>query len=162
MSNLIKIAHINKTHGLKGEITIFLLTENIDERFSKGKKVFIDDKEFTVKNLSFFKDNFYQLTLKEITSIEEAEKYVKKDICANKLTSSDIIYLDDIINFDVISPTDEKIGKIDDYTIINKTNYIIVNKKYIPLIKDVFYSKIDDSKKSIYLTEQGLDCYYNA
>ena len=85
-----------------------------------------------------------------------------KDIYADKLNDESIVYLDDLIGFDVVLTSLEVVGKVESYQNFGVNKYIIVNSKYIPLIEKVFYSLIDVEAKKIYLTKQGEDCYYNA
>lgn len=163
MENLKKIAHIIKTHGLKGEMKIYLLTDNIDQRFKKGSKVYIDNVEYTVNKISDICDNQARLLLKEITDINQLEPLVKKDIYAKKLEDKNLIYLDDIIGFEVYDTSNNKISTVIDYQKIGAQNYFILeDNKLIPIIEKVFYLLIDEENKKIYLTEQGVDCFYNA
>lgn len=162
MKEIKKIAHIIKTHGLSGELTIFLLTDHIDLRFKKGAKIIIDNQEYKVKRLSDIKDNKANLLLDGYNHISQVENLVKKDIYADKLNDESIVYLDDLIGFDVVLPSLEVVGKVESYQNFGVNKYIIVNSKYIPLIEKVFYSLIDVEAKKIYLTKQGEDCYYNA
>jgi 16S rRNA processing protein RimM len=163
MENLKKIAHIIKTHGLKGEMKIFLLTENINQRFKKGSKVYIDSVEYTVNKISDISSNQAKLSLKEITDINQLEPLVKKDIYAPKLEDELIVYLDEIIGFELIDTSNNVISTVIDYQKIGAMNYFVCNdNKLIPIIEKVFYSLIDVENKKIYLTEQGVDCFYNA
>ncbi len=163
MENLKKIGYVIKPHGLKGEMKIFITTDNIDQRFKKGAKVYINDNEYTVSKLSNINSNQGNLLLKEFNDINQLEPILKKDIYALKLEDDSIVYLEDIIGFDLVDTSNNVISKVIDFQKIGNSNYFVCeNNKLIPIIEKIFYSLISTQEKKIYLTEQGVDCFYNA
>ena len=70
----IEFGKIVNTHALKGEIKIYSYTDNIENILSL-KNVYINNQKYTVSNSRFLKGMF-TMKLKEVNSIEEAEKLV--------------------------------------------------------------------------------------
>ena len=40
---MVKVATIINTHGLKGECKLYLFTDDVQDRFKKGRKLYIDE-----------------------------------------------------------------------------------------------------------------------
>lgn len=69
----IVIGIVAKPQGLKGEIKINPLTDDIN-RFKKLKKVFLNNVSYDIENVSI-RGNFVVLKLKGLNSIEEVERF---------------------------------------------------------------------------------------
>lgn len=75
MGELIKIGQVINTHGYKGGLKIYPLTDD-PHRFFDLQRVFIDQNQYTVVQVQLHQ-NFVLLTLQEITDMNEAEKLKK-------------------------------------------------------------------------------------
>lgn len=70
---MIRIAKIINTRGLKGECKLYLHTDEDDLRFSKGARLYLDEKTpLTVSSYSRYK-GFGYVKFEEITTVEQAE-----------------------------------------------------------------------------------------
>ena len=91
-------------HGLKGYIKVKSFLENPKDIFNFDK-YFINKISFSSLLLKFSKKSFFICELEGINSIEEAKKFVNRDIfiCRSSLpkTDEDEIYLNDLISFNV-------------------------------------------------------------
>ena len=91
-------------HGLKGYIKVKSFLENPKDLFNYDK-YFINKISFSSLLLKFNKKSVFICKLVGINSIEEAKKFVNKDIfiCKSSLpkTDKDEIYLNDLISFNV-------------------------------------------------------------
>ena len=91
-------------HGLKGYIKVKSFLENPKDLFNYDK-YFINKISFISLLLKFNKKSVFICELVGINSIEEAKKFVNKDIfiCKSSLpkTDKDEIYLNDLISFNV-------------------------------------------------------------
>ena len=91
-------------HGLKGYIKVKSFLENPKDLFNYDK-YFINKISFSYLLLKFNKKSVFICELVGINSIEEAKKFVNKDIfiCKSSLpkTDKDEIYLNDLISFNV-------------------------------------------------------------
>lgn len=76
MKKYLTIGEITKPHGVKGEIKVFPLTDDI-QRFKKLKRVFIDGQEVKVVYATAGSDRAI-LKLEGCDSVEDAEKLRKK------------------------------------------------------------------------------------
>lgn len=71
--DMIRIAQIINTRGLKGECKVKLFTDQDDIRFQSGNHLYLKDhKKLTVKKYSVYK-GFGYVQFDEITTIEQAE-----------------------------------------------------------------------------------------
>ena len=102
--NLILAGSILGLHGLKGYIKVKSFLENPKELFNYDK-YFINKIIFSSLLLKFNKKSVFICELVGINSIEEAKKFVNKDIFIYKSslpkTDKDEIYLNDLISFNV-------------------------------------------------------------
>ena len=91
-------------HGLKGYIKVKSFLENPKDLFNYDKYL-INKISFSSLLLKFNKKSVFICELVGINSIEEAKKFVNKDIfiCKSSLpkTDKDEIYLNDLISFNV-------------------------------------------------------------
>lgn len=118
------VGKIYKTVGLKGELRIFPTTSFSLERFKKGSKLYVEDegiyKELTIKS-SREKDKFLIVGFNEISTIEEAEKYLGKFLYGTKdykLLENDEYFYDDLLKCAVYFDNGEFLGtvmKIEEY-----------------------------------------------
>ena len=102
--NFILAGSILGLHGLKGYIKVKSFLENPKDLFNYDK-YFINKISFSSLLLKFNKKSIFICELVGINSIEEAKKFVNKDIfiCKSSLpkTDKDEIYLNDLISFNV-------------------------------------------------------------
>lgn len=147
MKNYLKVGQIINTHGVKGEVKVYPLTDDV-KRFNKLKFVFIKDKDaytkVNVEGVKYFK-NLVILKLEGINNMTEAEKYKKVYLYVDRENAvkleEDAYFIADLIGLDVYTLEGEYLGKITDvfstgsndvYEIKNDDNSLL-----IPAIKDV-------------------------
>lgn len=161
-NNLLEIGYINNTRGLMGEVKVIHYCDN-KEIFKEISSVIIDQKDYTVENVRFFKEQVI-LKLKGINSLEEAEKYKNKKLFAKKEDlpplSDGRYYISDIIGFDIFADG-KKIGTLSDVDVSGPIDMLVIkrdNKKeaYVPNIEK-FVDEINVSDKKIIITPiEGL------
>ena len=160
------VCTILTTHGLKGEVKVYLDTTEIERRFKKNATLYIDDNgryiEVKVKSFRYSKDNIGYLTFLKYEDINLIEPYLKKEVYGEKLTFTDKIYLSDLLGFKALNSKGEVLGTVDDSCIIANRTYISINSNLVPFIKDVFFTHVDEENKTIELTEKGEDVLKNA
>ena len=102
--NFILVGSILGLHGLKGYIKVKSFLENPKDLF-KFDEYFINTVSFSSLKLKFNKKSIFICKLSGINSIEEAKKFVNKDIFIYKSSlpkpDKDEIYLNDLISFNV-------------------------------------------------------------
>ena len=114
------VGTIVKTVGLKGEVKIYPSTHFRDSRFKVGNHVFLlDENGQKYKTLTIKKHNkigeMDQVIFEEISSIEEAQLFVRKDLFVEKDRSflkKDTYFFDDLTGCDVYFDNQKYIGKV--------------------------------------------------
>ena len=145
------IGKIVSTHGIKGELKILSDFDFKDRVFVVGKKIIIDDKEYTIKSYRVHK-NFDMVTLDDYKDINEVLFLLKKDVYVSKdeLSFNDGEILDsELMEYKVLTNTG-KVGIIKEIFKASETNKIIrvLFDKEV-LIPYSFIKKIDKSNKEV-------------
>lgn len=161
------IGKIISTHGLKGEVRVFVITNQRERRFSPGKELFIKTKtgEFVKARIKFFKEDPSKnprMVLEGFDDINKIEKYVKCELYAPKLEDDDLIYLSDLVGMIVVDSHDNKLGVVKETRILVDRPYIIVGKQYIPFLMHVYIEKIVDEENKLVLTDMGMEIMKDA
>lgn len=141
-----------KTHGIKGEIKVrsnFLYKDRI---FRAGKKIFLKDQEFTIKDYRKHQE-YDMLTFEGINDINQILSLKGNFLYANRedLGLKQEEYLDsDLIGLDLYQ-NNIFVGKVRDIAFITKNKkLLVINSHYVPfeLIK-----KVDLKNKRIDIEE---------
>ena len=152
------IGKITNTHGIKGEVRVYPLTDNI-ERFSDLDKVYIGEakRQASVKTVKYHK-GLAILGLEEFDNINQVldfkDQYLYIDDEDRIVLPEDRYFIFDLIGCEVFDMANKSIGHIVD-VILNMGNdvYVIKNHKgdkeyLIPAVKE-FIKTIDIDKKKI-------------
>jgi 16S rRNA processing protein RimM len=167
MVDYIKIGQISNAHGIKGEVKVYPLTDNI-KRFSKLKFIFLKIKEEYVKidvlSVKYLKE-FVILGLANIESMNEALKYKNEYVYIDKENAvklpKDSYFISDLIDMEVSTKEGEYLGKIvavfptgsnDVYEIKSALGKSIL----IPAIKDVVLEVDVENKRMLIKLLEGL------
>jgi 16S rRNA processing protein RimM len=167
MVDYIKIGQISNAHGIKGEVKVYPLTDNI-KRFSKLKFIFLKQKEEYVKidvlSVKYLKE-FVILGLANIESMNEALKYKNEYVYIDKANAvklpRDSYFISDLIDMEVSTQEGEYLGKLvsvfptgsnDVYEIKSVLGKSIL----IPAIKDVVLEVDVENKKMLIKLLEGL------
>lgn len=108
------IGNIAGYHGVKGEIKVFPLLDDL-ALFYDFKKLYISGKSFEIDSTRNHK-NVLLVKLKDVNSLTEAESltgYVEADL-DEELTENEI-YIEDLISLPVHDQDDNLIGKVSNY-----------------------------------------------
>lgn len=153
MKNFMSVGQIGKTHGLKGEVKVFPLTDTL-ERFKKLKSVYIDGEIRKVEGCKLQSDKVI-LKIEGIDSIEQAELYRNKYLMVSREDAVKLpegsYYVADLIDCSVYEEGGEELGKVYDvlHTPGNDVYWVKGNKEVlIPVLKHIIVS-IDINKREI-------------
>jgi 16S rRNA processing protein RimM len=153
MKEFMSVGQIGKTHGLKGEVKVFSLTDSL-ERFKKLKSVYIDGELRKVEGCKLQADKAI-LKIEGIDSIEQAELYRNKYLMVSREDAVKLpegsYYVADLIGCSVYEEGGEELGKVYDvlHTPGNDVYWVKGNKEVlIPVLKDIVVS-IDINKRVI-------------
>lgn len=162
-NDLLEIGYINNTRGLNGDVKIIHFCD-YKEVFKEISSVIIDNEEFKIENVKFFKEQVI-LKLKGIDSIEKAESYKNKKVFAKKSELPPLeegrFYIVDIIGFDVFTNEEKHIGTLSDVDVSGPIDMLVIKRdnnkmSYVPNIEK-FVSDIDLENKKIIITPiEGL------
>ena len=153
MKDFMSVGQIGKTHGIKGEVKVFSLTDSL-ERFKTIKDVYIDGEIRKVEGCKLQADKVI-LKIEGIDSIEQAETYRNKYLMVKRedaiKLSEGSYYVADIIGCSVLEEDGEELGKV--FDVLNTPGndvYWVKGKKevLIPVLKDIIVS-IDINKHKI-------------
>lgn len=166
MAIYIKLGQIVNTHGHKGGLKIYPLTDD-PGRFARTEYLYIktgqEHQRFTISEAKLHK-NLVLLTLKEIIDMNEAEKlkglYV--ELPQDELPSLEEghFYIFQIIGLDVYEGQ-ELLGKITDVLKTGSNDVYVIQREqggniYLPALKEVVHSINVESGKMIVTLPPGL------
>jgi len=145
MKDFMSVGQIGKTHGLKGEVKVFSLTDSL-ERFKKIKNVYIDGEIRKVEGCKLQSDKAI-LKIEGIDTIEQAETYRNKYLMVKREDAVKLpegsYYVADLIECSVFEEGGEELGKV--YDVLSTPGndvYWVKGKKevLIPVLKDIVVS----------------------
>jgi 16S rRNA processing protein RimM len=142
LKEFLAIGQIINTHGIKGEVKVYPLTDDI-KRFRKVKTAYIDG---VCKNIIWCKiqSNKVILKIEGIDSIEEAEKYKNKYIEVSRNEAVELsegeYFIADIIGCKVFDKNNIELGEVYDVIKTGSNDvYWVKGKKEIlvPALKNI-------------------------
>ena len=159
MNDLLVIGQIINTHGLRGEMKVMPLTEDM-RRFDDLEFVLLKGNKLKVEGVKYFKDKVI-LKLEGINSIEEAEKLKRSYLEIDRENAieleEDEYFIVDLIGCKVVDTEGFEYGKIKDViqTPSNDVYWVQGNKEVlVPVLKDIVL-EIDMDKKLITIRPSG-------
>jgi len=142
----LRIGKIVNTHGIKGEVRVVPLTENI-QRFNDLKYVYLDDEKLINMNVDYVKyhKNNVILKFKGLDSIDEAEKLKGIYILVNRENAMALpegsYFICDLIGICVYDVEGKNLGSITDILNTGSNDVYVVrdgkNELLIPALKTV-------------------------
>ena len=154
MKKFLTIGEITKPHGIKGEVKVFPLTDDI-QRFKKLKRVFIDGQEVKISYVTVGHDRAI-LRLEGVDSVEDAEKLRKKLLVVPREEAvrleEDAYCIEDLKDCTVYDEEGLEVGKVAEViqTGANDVYWIKKPKELlIPAIRDVVLSVDVEAEKII-------------
>ncbi len=157
----IELGVINRTFGLKGEMRVYSETDFPALRFKKGAKMFLlsTKGEETPVTVSSFRDagQFYFVSFKEITSIEEAEKHLKEAIiipAENASLPKGYYRNGELEGCEVYDENGLLLGKVKKVETNAPTSNLRVTREgkkdfFVPFLFDTFIVSVDTENKKI-------------
>ena len=150
---LLECAKILTTHGIKGEVKIKIITDDLN-RFNKGNILYVgDEKEvITINSFRMFK-GMGLITFNNITNINDVLKYIGKSIYVDTdMYDDDSIYYDDLIGCNVFDKG-KLIGSCEDVMEVPQGEILVIKLEngkqgFVPFV-DEFIKEIDIEKKQI-------------
>lgn len=167
MVKYLKIGQITSAHGVKGELKIYPLTDNV-KRFSKLSFVYFEVageyKKVEVQSVKYIKE-LVILKLNGINDMNEALKYKDAYIYVDRENAvklpDDSYFISDLVDMDVNTLDGDYIGKITSVFSTGSNDVYDIKcldgkSVLIPAIKDVIISVDVENKKMIIKLLEGL------
>lgn len=148
MLEYISIGQIVNTYGVKGELKVYPLTDNI-RRFDKLKIVYIEENhelnKYEIQHIKYL-NNMVIVKLNNVEDIESAEKFRNKYIKVHRNDAVKLpensFFVCDIIGADVFNLDGELLGKVYDVIETGSNDVFVVKIEdkeiLIPALKDIF------------------------
>lgn len=167
--DLLIIGEITGTHGVRGDISIFPLSDDIT-RFHKLKECIITDKsgkilrEVNCTGVKFAK-NRPILSLKEVSDMDSAALLKGKNLCVTRQNAvvlpENTYFICDIIGCSVFDDNNEKLGEITDVITTGANDVYVIKRDgrkdlLIPAIRKVIKSVDIVSKIVVVTIPEGL------
>ena len=165
MEDLLQVGAITQTHGIRGEVKVFPLTDDVG-RFKKGISLILDlgrsRLDLEVETVKFFKQ-FVILKFKGYDSINEIEKFVKKNLYVTRENAvklkKDEYFIADLIDMQVELEDGPAFGVLTDVMQTGANDvYCIRTEEHgevlIPAIKDCILDvDVEAGKMKIHLLD---------
>ena len=154
MGKLFKIGQIVNTHGIKGEVKVYPLTEDVN-KFKRLKTVLVDGVEKKILGVKFQKDRVI-LKIEGIDTMNDAETYKQKYVEIPRGDEPglppDTYYVSDLKECTVFDTNEKELGRV--FDVISTPNndvYWIKEPKelLIPVLRDIVLSVDIESRKII-------------
>lgn len=148
MLEYISIGQIVNTYGVKGELKVYPLTDDI-RRFDKVKIVYIEENQglykYEIQHIKYL-NNIVIVKFKNVEDIESAEKFRNKYIKVHRNDAvklpEDSFFVCDIIGADVFNLDGELLGKVYDVIQTGSNDVFVVKTEdkeiLIPALKTIF------------------------
>ena len=166
MEELLKVGQIVKPQGIKGEVKVIPLTDDVT-RFLKLKTVYIDGTIVKVGGVKIASDSII-MSLIGVNDRNSAENFRGKFLCVEKdpsVLKENSYFVSDLENSLIFDEKGEKIGKIISVTSA-KTDYLTVltiDKRTMrfPFLKRVIKEFDAENKKLVVIREKlsEIECY---
>ena len=169
MEKYLLTAKAIKTIGLKDDIKIYSSTTFEDLRYKKGSILYLKNNDeyspYEIEKASFKGGNIFQIKLKNVDTIEDAEKIINKEFYSIKDESilfDNEFYYDDLLLSDVYDEENNHIGKvisIEEFPsqITLKVQKTLQKSAFFVPFNDFFIKNVDtNSKKIIIHLIEGL------
>lgn len=169
MEDLLRVGVIANTHGIRGEVKVFPTTDE-KERFKNLKKVILDmgkeQKVLEIQSVRFFK-NLVILKFKGIDNINDIEMYKGKDLLVTREDAVPLeegeYFIADLLDLDVYSDEDEKIGVLYDVMQTGANDVYVVKTEegkeiLLPAIDECILDiNLEESRMTVHIMEGLLD-----
>jgi len=152
LEQFLNVGQIVNTHGVKGEVKVFPLTDD-PMRFKKLKKVIIDNKEVQILSYKFQKDRVI-LKLEGIDTMDDAirlkGKYLKISREDAVKLPKDTYFIADLIGCSVFDTDETPLGEV--YDVIKTGSNDVywvkgIKELLIPVLKEIVLDiNVEDKK----------------
>ncbi|MCC5944500.1 MAG: 16S rRNA processing protein RimM, partial [Bernardetiaceae bacterium] len=170
--NCFELGYVSRTHGLKGDIVLYMDVENLDY-YADIKALLIDVQgnlvPFFIKKLYFTDGKEAIVSLEEVNSKDEALRFKGKTVFLPDAElpplEEDEYYLHELLGYEVEDKINGKLGKVQHlYNAPQSDMVAVIYQKAEVLLPLQFMTKIDKANKLLYfdLPEGLIEVYLEA
>lgn len=168
MENIVELAHVSKSHGIKGELKLVPAGGGVEDMELLSELDFLraeqngETRKLVIENVKFQPKQLI-LKFEGIDSIEEAQKLIGKTLFLHRdelpELEEDEFYYNDLIGFKAVDSGDRLLGVLDSF-FETKANMVFVIKTEngfvnLPFIDDVFDELDIESGKLVVKVVEG-------
>lgn len=154
MKEFLKVGQITNTHGVKGELKVYPLTDDI-KRFRKLKTVLIDNEERKIVWCKPQTDKVIMKiegveTMEQATALKSKYLFIKREDAVKLPENS--YFVADLIGCSVYDENGVELGRLDDVIFTGSNDVYWVKGKeeiLVPALKDIVVKVDIDEKKII-------------
>ncbi len=159
MEELLKVGAITTTHGVRGEVKVFPMTDDV-RRFKKCRELILDTgrekKTLKVAGVKFFKQ-FVILKFEGYDSIEAVEPFRRKELYVTRANAvplkKDEYFIADLIGLHVVDEQERELGILTD---VIETGANDVYAVETPEGKEILFPAIKECILSVDLAAQKM------
>ncbi len=168
MEDLLQIGVITSTHGLRGEVKVFPMTDD-NKRFKKLKECYIEYKDeyipVTCKSARFFK-NMVILGFEEMDNINEIEKYKQCKLFVDRdhavKLSKDEYFIADLIGLHAVTQDNRELGTLTEIIPTGSNDVYVITDSHekellLPAIKECILKVDIPGKKMTVRLMKGME-----
>ena len=165
MEDLLQVGAITQTHGIRGEVKVFPLTDDVG-RFKKGISLILDlgrsRLDLEVETVKFFKQ-FVILKFKGIDNINDIERYKRCPLLVERKDAveleEDEYFIADMIGIEVVTEDDKPFGTLKDVMETGANDVYVIDtdehgEVLVPAIRECIMDvDIENQKMKIHLMD---------
>ena len=158
---IITIGRVLRPHGLKGEMKVEPITDNLTQ-FSSLKKIYIDNIEYKILS-SKLRQGYIYLVVDGINDCNQVDKLRNKFVARERTEDTNLqgeYYQVDLINCNIVDENGKLLGKVtslDDYGSATVVTYIgKLGEFSFPYVMNDIVTSVDLSNNIIYVNSQRL------
>lgn len=161
----VRIGKIVNTHGLKGEVKIIPYTDFVEDRFSKGSEMFIENSgkmiDLKVKFYRPYKNQMILAVFEQYEDINLIEKYKGYNLYIDSRNRPQLneneVYQSDLIKCEVYDEDGNLIGVVDEIMNTGANSVLRINHTIlVPYVKAFIKSEDIKNKKIVIYNYEGL------
>ncbi|MCR4612311.1 MAG: ribosome maturation factor RimM [Lachnospiraceae bacterium] len=162
MEDFLQVGAIIKTHGIRGEVKVYPLTDDVN-RFKELDEVILepedDNVSLKIEGVKYYK-NLVILKFKDFDNINDIEPFVKKGIYVNRENAvaceEDEYFIADLIGLNVVTDEGKDFGIVKDVLPTGANDvYVIAHEGkevLVPAIKQCILDvSLEDKVMTIHL-----------
>ncbi len=163
MDDLLRIGVVTSPHGIKGEVKVYITTDE-PERFLQISDLVVDNhkeyRKMAIEDVKYFK-NMVILKLSGIHDMDEAAAYRNADLLIHRSQSSPCkegeYFIADLIGMEVVNEKGEEVGTLTDVYETGANNVYEVTKKngkqlLLPKIPEcILHVDVENKRMQVYV-----------